>query len=215
MMYKILLVDDEEGIVKLLKDFFEIQGYLVYTACNGMEAIEKLVVKPDIILLDINMPQMDGMEVCKKIRNFVNCPIVFLTARIEEQDMIKGLMIGGDDYIVKPFSLDELGARVLAHLRREGRRTVKEEIKFCGNLVIQYSERRVLLNNDEIPLTRTEYDILEFLSLNKGRVFSKKAIYEKLWGFDKDGDSIIITEHIRRIRSKLGNYLDGAEVGRD
>ncbi|NLY45068.1 MAG: response regulator transcription factor [Tissierella sp.] len=212
MKYKILLVDDEKDIVKLLQDYFEIQDYMVYAAYSGKEALDKLELKPDLILLDINMPGMDGMELCKRIRNFVNCPIVFLTARIEEQDRINGLMIGGDDYIIKPFSLDELGARVLAHLRREERRTVKEEIKFCGGIVIQYSERRVFVANDEVNLTKTEFDIIEFLSLNKGRVFSKEQIYERLWGIDKDGDSNIITEHIRRVRSKLGAYYDGVVI---
>lgn len=212
MKYKILLVDDEKDIVKLLQDYFEIQDYMVYTAYSGKEALDKLEIKPDIILLDINMPQMDGMELCKRIRNFVNCPILFLTARIEEQDRINGLMIGGDDYILKPFSLDELGARVLAHLRREERRAYKEEMKFCGGIVIQYSERSVFINTQEVNLTKTEFDILEFLSLNKGRIYSKEQIYEKLWGFDKDGDSSIITEHIRRIRSKIGTYYDGVVI---
>ena len=102
MQYKILVVDDEAPIRKLLKDFFNIQGYLVYTAKNGAEAIEQLEVGPDLILLDINMPDMDGFEVCKKIRGHVNCPILFLTAKVEERDRVNGLMIGGDDYILKP-----------------------------------------------------------------------------------------------------------------
>ena len=121
MNEKILVVDDEKDIRKLLTDYFQLQGYQVYTAKNGEEALEKITVGPDIILLDINMPQMDGMEVCKKIRDYVSCPIIFLTARIQEQDRINGLMIGGDDYIMKPFTVRELGARVAAHLRREQR----------------------------------------------------------------------------------------------
>jgi len=212
MIYKILVVDDEKDIVRLLKDYFEIQGYLVYTALNGAEALEKVSVKPDIILLDINMPGIGGFEVCQRIRQFVSCPILFLTARVEEQDKINGLMVGGDDYITKPFSIDELGARIQAHLRREERKTVKDEIRFARQLVINYSERKVMFETYEISLTKTEFDILEFLSMRRGQIFSKESIYEKLWGCDKDGDSNIITEHIRRIRMKLGTYLDKAII---
>lgn len=208
MSYKILVIDDEENIVNLLKDFFEIEGFLVYTAYNGVEALKKIEVKPDIILLDINMPEMDGIEVCKRIRDFISCPILFLTAKIEEQDRINGLMIGGDDYITKPFSIDELGARVIAHLRREERKSSNDKIKFFNDLVISYTERKVFFNEEEISLTKTEFDIVEILSLNKGQIFTKENIYEKLWGFDKDGDSSIITEHIRRIRAKISKYSD-------
>lgn len=202
-MKKILIVDDEKNILKLLQDFFEIQGYLVYTALDGLEAIKKISIKPDIILLDINMPKMDGIEVCKTIRDFVNCPILFLTAKVEEQDKINGLMVGGDDYITKPFSLDELDARVISHLRRESRKSIKDEVRFLNNFVISYNDRKVYFQNEEIVLTKTEFDIMELLTLNIGQIFTKEVIYEKLWGFDKEGDSSIITEHIRRIRAKL------------
>ena len=121
MRDKILIVDDEADIVSMLKDYFEFNGYDTLTALSGPEAIKKAEMQPDIILLDINMPGMDGMEVCMQIRNFVSCPILFLTARIEEGDKIRGFGAGADDYIVKPFSIEELGARVSAHLRRERR----------------------------------------------------------------------------------------------
>lgn len=208
MNYKILVIDDEKDVVSLLKDFFEIQGFTVYTAYDGMEALHKVEVNPDIILLDINMPQMDGIEVCKRIRDYVSCPILFLTAKVEEQDRIRGLTVGGDDYILKPFSLDELEARVTAHLRREERKMSKEKIRFSKEFVISYSERSISYKGTPITLTKTEFDIVEILSMNKGNTFTKEAIYEKLWGFDKDGDSSIITEHIRRIRTKLSNYCN-------
>ena len=118
----ILIVDDEADIVSTLRDYFLYNGYRVLTAENGRQAIEKAGKQPDLILLDINMPDTDGLEVCARIRAFVNCPILFLTARIEDSDKVKGFGLGADDYIVKPFSLDELGARVAAHLRREQRR---------------------------------------------------------------------------------------------
>lgn len=208
MNEKILVVDDEKDIRKLLTDYFQLQGYQVYTAKNGEEALEKITVGPDIILLDINMPQMDGMEVCKKIRDYVSCPIIFLTARIQEQDRINGLMIGGDDYIMKPFTVRELGARVAAHLRREKRIQAREDIKFQQELVINYSSRQVLFQGTPVNFTRTEFDLVEFLSLHKGQVFSRERIYELVWGYDGQGDSDIIMEHIRRIRMKLKRYTD-------
>lgn len=117
MRKKLLVVDDEFDIVNMLRDYFEMSGYDVLTALSGAEALEKLRLQPDMILLDINMPDMDGLEVCKRIRNHVSCPILFLTARVDDTDKITGFRVGGDDYVVKPFSLDELGARVEAHLR--------------------------------------------------------------------------------------------------
>jgi DNA-binding response OmpR family regulator len=154
------------------------------------------------------MPDMDGLEVCKRIRLHVGCPIVFLTAKVTEQDKVNGLMIGGDDYIVKPFSIEELGARVKAHLRRENRIAKKEKVRFTGKLAINYSARSVYHGEETVSLTKTEFDILEYLSMNKGQVFSKERIYEKLWGYDSDGDSNIVTEHIRRIRTKLAKYSE-------
>jgi DNA-binding response OmpR family regulator len=208
MKYKILVIDDEVSIVSLLKDFFELENFLVYTAYDGEDALKKIDINPDIILLDINMPEMDGIEICTKIRNFVSCPILFLTARVGESDRIKGLMVGGDDYILKPFSIEELNARVKAHLRREERRATKEKVKFLKEIVINYSDRKAFYRDNEINFTKTEFDILEILSMNSGQIFSKENIYEKLWGFDKDGDSSIITEHIRRIRMKITKHAD-------
>ena len=145
MTWKILIADDEEGIVCLLQDYFEMQGYEVITARGGVEALEKVSKMPDIILLDINMPDLDGLEVCRKIREYVTCPIVFLTAKVEEQDRINGFLMGGDDYILKPFSIDELGARVMAHLRREERKKRKKSSKSYGrNYDLLYGEGGLL-----------------------------------------------------------------------
>lgn len=208
MPHRLLLVDDEPDILQLLKDYFELQGYDIMLANNGMEAVEKAELSPDLILLDIQMPGMDGLEVCKRIRSHITCPILFLTAKVTDQDKINGLMIGGDDYIVKPFHIDELGARVAAHLRREARNSKKEVIKFLGELTLNFQERCVYYKEIDIGLTRTEFDILEYLCLNRGQVFSKERIYEKLWGYDSEGDSNIITEHIRRVRMKLSKFTD-------
>lgn len=208
MVYRLLIADDEQDIRALLKDFFEMQGYQTETAKDGKEVLEKIARQPDLILLDINMPGVDGLEVCRRIREYVSCPILFLTARVEEPDRINGLMTGGDDYIIKPFSLDELNARVTAHLRREARRTRKDSLRIAGELVIHYSRRCVYCGEENLGLTRTEFDIVELLSMNRGQVFSKERIYEKLWGYDSEGDEAIVTEHIRRIRMKFRKYSD-------
>lgn len=203
MKYKLLVIDDDKDIRMMLKDYFQLMGYLVYLAESGQEAFEKIAEHPDLILLDINMPQLDGLEVCKRIRNQINVPILFLTAKIEEQDKINGFMAGGDDYILKPFSLEELSARIMAHLRREERGRDKKALCSAGEFIINYNDRTVFIGEKQIVFTKTEFDIIEFLSSNKGRIFDKESIYEKLWGFDKEGDNAIITEHIRRIRKKF------------
>ena len=138
---KILIADDETDIVSMLRAFFESKGYFVLSAVNGNAALKQVEQEPDIILLDINMPGLDGLKVCERIRDYVSCPILFLTARIEDTDKVKGFAVGGDDYIVKPFSLMELEARVTAHLRREARHNFEAQIKFSGDLTIDYSER--------------------------------------------------------------------------
>ncbi len=205
MRNKILIVDDEIDIVSMLKNYFELNGYDVITATNGLDAISKAEKQPDIILLDINMPGIDGMEVCSRIRNFVACPILFLTARIEDGDKIKGFGVGADDYIVKPFSLDELGARVAAHIRRERRHTDTPKVRFNDRLAIDYNERCLYYDGDMISLAKKEFDIIELLSQHIGQVFSKERIYELVWSYDSEGDSSVVAEHIRRIRTKFSN----------
>lgn len=208
MGYKILIADDEPGIIQLLKDYFEIQGYEVIEARNGVEVMEKLSRMPDIILLDVSMPGIDGFEVCRRIRAHVSCPILFLTAKVEEQDRINGLRLGGDDYIMKPFAIDELGARVEAHLRREERKRVNGSVLLADRLAVHYNERSVYYDSIPISFTKMEFDIVEILSMNPGQVFSKDQLYEKTRGYDGTGDSSIVTEHIRRIRSKLAEYAE-------
>lgn len=199
----ILIVDDEADIVSTLADYFLYNDYNVMTATSGKEAIEKAERQPDIILLDINMPNVDGLEVCARIRDFVRCPILFLTARVEDSDKIKGFGMGGDDYVVKPFSLDELGARVAAHIRRERRRGETPKVRFDDKLSIDYTERRLYFDSEEISLAKKEFDIIELLSSHPGQIFSKERIYELVWGYDSEGESSVVAEHIRRIRAKL------------
>lgn len=212
MPKKLLIVDDEAGILQLLKDYFEIQGYEVVTAKTGKEAIESAMKSPDLILLDINLPDIDGLFVCRAIREQVSCPILFLIAKIEEQDRINGFLMGGDDYILKPFSIEELGARVMAHLRRESRSNPISEGTEYGELTISYSQRSVCRSGELVHLTKTEFDIVELLSMNPGQVFSKERIYESVRGLEGEGDSSIVMEHIRRIRNKLGESAGGGYI---
>ncbi len=212
-MYKILIADDEKDVVSLLKDYFELNGYLAYTAYDGRSAVEAAANAPDIILLDVNMPEYDGFEVCSRIRDHVNCPILFLTAKIEDEDKVRGFASGGDDYIIKPFSLDELGARVAAHIRRDHRVSAAKNVRFFGDLVIDYTEKTVSVNDSIIEFANKEFCIIELLSLNAGQVFDKERIYEKIWGYDAEGDSSVIAEHIRRIRAKLGKFGEDSHIG--
>lgn len=178
MAYRILVVDDDRSIVKMIKDFLEMEEYHVDTALNGEDALRKAETHPDLIILDINLPSINGIEVCKKIRDFVDCPILFLTARIE------------------------------AHLRRENRKQAKKDFRYDNDLCIDYSSRQIFWKQNEIELTKSEFDIVELLSTYPGQVFDREMIYERLWGFDRGGDNKIVTELIRRIRNKLKNYTE-------
>ena len=195
MQYKILIVDDDRELLKMLNQYFTLKNYTVMIAENGIEAMEKISANPDIILLDVNMPGMDGIEVCRRIRDGVSCPIIFLTAK-------------GDDYVLKPFSLKELDARIIAHLKREERLHRKTEQRFYGDLVIDYASKCVHMKEKTLNLTKFEYDIIEFLSMNPEIVFDKERIYEKIGGYDAEGDSRVVTELIRRIRKKMKMYSE-------
>lgn len=204
MSKTILIVDDEKDMSTMLKRYFEMNGYLVLLAENGLQAIEKAGKQPDLILLDINMPDLDGIEVCRRIRDFVSCPILFLTARVEDQDKLKGFAAGGDDYIVKPFSIDELGARVDAHLRREARRQNQQvRTKFDDALVIDYTAKEVYFKGELIPFLPREFEIIELLSTYPGQLFSKEHIFEHIWNIDSNADIGVIMEHISKIRAKF------------
>lgn len=174
MNYKILMVDDDRELLKMLNQYFTLKNYTVMIAENGIEAMEKISANPDIILLDVNMPGMDGIEVCRRIRDMVSCPIIFLTAKVEEQDRVMGLLSGGDDYVLKPFSLKELDARIIAHLKREERLHRKKEQRFYGELVIDYASKCVHIKGNALELTKLEYEIIEFLSMNPEMVFDKE-----------------------------------------
>lgn len=202
---KILLVDDEEEILAFMKDALELEGYEILTARNGQEALIKVKSDPALIILDVMMPEVDGFEVCQRLREITNSPIIFLSACQNETDRIKGLAVGGDDYLLKPFSLVEFKARIHAHLRRENRLNSQREqgiVKFYP-LTIQCQSHTVSYNGQPIPLTNKEFMIVELLALHHGQVFSRQQIYEKIWGYDADGDDSTVTEHIKKIRAKF------------
>lgn len=202
-MAHILAIDDEEGILKIIKSALEKEGHNVMTVSNPTLLAKDEYVKFDLILLDVMMPQIDGFSLCKEIRTLVDCPIIFLTARTMEQDIVIGLSIGGDDYISKPFGISELRARVSAHLRREHRE--KQNAFLISGLKFNMASKEVCYNDKIIPFTKSEYSICECLSINHGQVFSKEQIYEKVFGFDGNSDLTAIVEHIKNIRSKLKN----------
>jgi DNA-binding response OmpR family regulator len=205
---KILIVDDEEDIISFLKDSLEDEDYEVFTAYNGDEAVEKTKLHPDLILLDVMMPDKSGYEVCREIRDRMDCPIIFLTAKGEDEDIISGLGVGGDDYISKPFSLRQLKARISAHLRRD-QRSFNNENKvnlYFGNLNIDLKGRTVSCRGGVVSLTKKEFEVIELLTVNCGQVFSKEQIYEKIWGYDAEGDSATVAEHVKKIRHKLKKY---------
>ena len=205
MYVKILIVDDEGDMVSFIKDALASDGYEVLAAYNGEQAVKYAATQPDLILLDIMMPDLNGYEVCQKIRDTVECPIIFLSALQGEVDKIKGLALGGDDYLTKPFSIKELRMRIQAHLRRE-KRTISlsnRTLLRYGKISIDLKGHEVYLNGKQVIFTKREFDIIELLALNPGIVFTKDHIYEKIWGYDANGDSAGVAEHIKKIRAKL------------
>ena len=212
-MKKILVIDDEIDICNMLKEYLQMEDYLVYTAADANEALKQVCNQPDLILLDINMPQMDGYELCERIRDELTCPILFLSARTEEKDRVNGFKVGGDDYIVKPFSMDELLARIAAHLRREDRKNNRNKVYMDETITVDFDAGKVSSNGVDLCLTKTEFAILELLLTHAGQVFDKENIYESVRGFDGEADASIVMEHIRRIRKKLQtatekNYIE-------
>ena len=203
MAYKILIVDDEKMMTELLTDHLQDCGYETMAANSAGEAIALLPKQPDLIILDINMPGMDGLELCRNIRSHITCPILFVTARITEQDKINGLQYGGDDYITKPFSLGELSARVAAHLRRDERNRMRSSVLTSNGLIVNLSQRLVSWNGQEIAFSKREFDLIAFLMTNANQVFDKERIYEMVWGYDAEGDSNVIKEYVRKIRARL------------
>lgn len=207
-MKTILIIEDDKSIAELERDYLEIDGFSVDIAFTGQEGLNKALFneKIDLVLLDLMLPGKDGYQICREIRTKKDIPILMVSAKKEDIDKIRGLGLGADDYVVKPFSPSELVARVKAHLSRYdrliGKEVGNEEIMFRG-LRIDQGSRKVFVNDIEVILTAKEFDILTFLALHPNHVFSKDQLFEKIWGIDSLGDISTVTVHIRKIREKI------------
>lgn len=203
---KILIVDDEDHILELIKYNLEVNGYKVITAVNGIDALSLVrSEKPNLVLLDVMLPKMDGFDVCKEIRkdNLIsNIPVIMLTAKSEELDKIIGLELGADDYMTKPFSVRELLARVKAILRRTKLQKIERSFNF-GDIEIDFDQHAVTKNNSRIDLTLKEFELLDVLIRNKGRVMTRDFLLDKIWGYEYIGETRTVDVHIRHLRKKI------------
>ena len=201
-MAHILIIDDDPAILELIKESLSKDGHSVEAYKNPTDVDTKSLQRYELILLDIMMPGVDGLSFCRQIRSMVDCPILFLTAKTMESDILLGLNIGADDYITKPFSVKELRARVTTHLRREKRE--KHSSLHCGNDVwIDLSAMKLYISNQPLSLTKGEYAICEYLARHSGQVFTKEQIYEAVFGLEGTSDNSTIATHIMNIRSKF------------
>lgn len=210
-MQKVAIIEDEQAISDIIKYNLQKEGYLVHTAYDGEEGLKLIEeVDPDLILLDIMMPKMDGLEVCKRVRQTKQTPIIMLTAKAEEIDKVVGLELGADDYITKPFGMRELIARVKANLRRmqvqsavETAAAGDENVVLEGNIKLDLVRYEVIKNNEIVELTLREFELLKFLAVQKGKVFSRETLLEKVWGYEYYGDVRTVDVTIRRLREKI------------
>ena len=200
-MANILAVDDDKAVLALIKNILCKDGHTVETVNEPEKVFDLQLGRFNLILLDVMMPDIDGFTLCRQIRDRVDCPILFLTAKSMENDIMAGLGEGADDYLVKPFGAGELRARIAAHLRRENR--PKHNMLCLGDICFDLSGKAVSVCEQPVPFTKGEYDICEFLARNRGQVFSKEKIYETVFGFDASGESNAVVEHIKNIRAKF------------
>lgn len=206
-MKRILIIEDDRSIAELERDYLEIAGFAVEMAFDGQTGLEAAANQNfQLILLDVMLPGINGFELCKQIRQKTDVPILMVTAKNEEIDKIRGLGLGADDYIVKPFSPSELVARVKAHLSRYERLIRKSQPAddiHIRELHINRASRQVFVGDKEVALTAREFDLLAFLAMHPNQVFSKEQLFERIWGLDALGDTATVTVHIRKIREKI------------
>ena len=204
MSKKLLIIDDNEDIISFIKPALHFQDFIVDFATTGEQAIKKINDDLDIILLDVMLPDTNGFDLCKQIKEKINCPIIFLTARGLEEERIKGFLVGGNDYIVKPFSLKELILRIDVHLKNSINNQPQKSKKLTfHNLSVNLLSKCIEVNGVALDFTKKEYEIIELLCTNPGQVFSKERIFEIIWGYDSDSNLNTVTEHIKRIRYKF------------
>lgn len=207
-MSKILIIEDEESIAELEKDYLELSGFEVEIENNGVDGMTRALEEDfDLFILDLMLPGIDGFEICKRVREQKNTPILMVSAKKEDIDKIRGLGLGADDYITKPFSPSELVARVKAHLARYERligsgQPVNEVIEIRG-LKIDRTARRVWINGEEKNFTTKEFDLLTFLAMNPNHVYTKEELFREIWDMDSIGDIATVTVHIKKIREKI------------
>jgi DNA-binding response OmpR family regulator len=205
-MQHILIIEDETDIAELERDYLDVNGYACDLAATGEEGLSLARTNDySLILLDLMLPDIDGFQLCKQLREFLDIPILMVTARREDIDKIRGFDRGADDYIVKPFTPSELVARVKAHIARYERLINRETNRTIEiqNLVIDPDSRRIFVDTEEKIVTAKEFDLLYFLATNPNRVFSKEHLFERIWGYDSLGDVTTVTVHIRKIREKI------------
>ena len=202
---KILVVDDEELLVKGIRFNLQNEGYEIFTGSNGLEAVEMAKqYTPDLIILDVMMPEMDGMTACARIREFSNVPIILLTAKTDDMDKLMGFENGADDYVTKPFNILELKARVRALLRRAGTKTeTSSPTLTIGSITLDLNARNAYNNGVLADLTAKEFDVIEFLMRNPNRVYSREALLDTIWAYEYRSDIRTVDVHIRRLREKL------------
>ena len=202
---KILVVDDEDLLVKGIRFNLQNDGYEVVTGSNGLEAIESARVEnPDLIILDVMMPELDGLSACAKIREFSNVPIILLTAKTTDMDKLMGFDQGADDYLTKPFNILELKARIRALLRRTGKQEKdNSQLLEIGSISLDLNARNAYRNGVLAELTAKEFDVIEFLMRNANRVYSREALLDTIWAYEYRSDIRTVDVHIRRLREKL------------
>lgn len=203
-MMHILAVDDDPAILSLIQRALEKDGLDTTTVSDPQKVLSLSLNTFDMILLDVMMPGIDGLTLCHEIRSRTDCPILFLTAKAMENDVIAGLSEGADDYLTKPFGIGELRARIQAHFRREHRE--KTHILSLGEIRFDLSGKTVKIRTEQVPFTSGEYEICEFLARNHGQVFSREKIYEMVFGYDAEGSDSTVSEHIKNIRAKFAVY---------
>lgn len=202
--YSVLIVDDDVKLVSLLRTYFDKEGFIIYSAYNGLDALQIVRErKPDILILDLMLPGMDGWDVCRKIRKDNDVPILMLTAREDESDRLVGLEIGADDYVTKPFSPKEVVARVKAILRRSNKEVIRHEPILAGAISIDLERHEVTHKQQVVELTPTEFKILELMATNKGKVFSRMQIAEQTQGYTFEGYERTVDAHIKNLRRKI------------
>ena len=207
-MSRILIVEDEKDIAELEKDYLELSGFEVEIVYDGTEGLEKALKEDfDLYILDLMLPGVDGFEICKRIRDVKDTPILLVSAKRDDIDKIRGLGLGADDYVTKPFSPSELVARVKAHLARYdrliGSQAQKNEIIQIRGLKIDRTARRVWVNGEEKQFTTKEFDLLTFLAMNPNHVFTKEELFRNIWDMESVGDIATVTVHIKKIREKI------------